>query len=329
MEGLAFIPIADATQPAEARRVAYRMADEIGFTEEARGKLGIVVTEAATNLLKHAGGGQIILRCTGPQGLEVLALDAGPGMRSVAECARDGYSTAGSAGTGLGAIRRLSSVSDIYSLEGRGTVVQAFCGSGNAAEDQTTAWDIAAVVSPMPGETVCGDSVAGRETGGVMQIMVADGLGHGPLAADASTGAKRAFESTPGSPQRIMEAIHAALHSTRGAAVAVAEIDPRQGRVRYCGVGNIAGAIAAGESVQRMVSMNGIAGHQVIRTREFEYAWSPNSIVVMHSDGISGRWQLTDYMGLASRRSSVIATVLFRDFRKTSDDATVFVGRQK
>jgi len=329
MEGLAFIPVADASQPAEARRVAYRMADEIGFTETARGKLGIVVTEAATNLLKHAGSGQIILQCTGPQGLEILAVDSGPGMRSVAECVRDGYSTAGSSGTGLGAIYRMSSGADIYSLEGKGTVVQAFCPSGNDTEPPASAWDISRVVSPMPGETVCGDNTAVRETADSIQIMVADGLGHGPVAADASSAARRAFENAHGSPEKLIQAIHAALHSTRGAAVAVAQIEPERGRVRYCGVGNIAGLIATGERTQHMVSMNGIAGHQAIRTREFEYAWSPNSIVVMHSDGISGRWQLTDYMGLASRRSSVIATVLFRDFRKTSDDATAFVGRQK
>jgi anti-sigma regulatory factor (Ser/Thr protein kinase) len=329
MEGIVFIPVADASQPAEARRVAYRLADEIGFTEAARGKLGIVVTEAATNLLKHAGGGEIILRCPGPQGLEILAVDAGPGMRSVAECRRDGYSTAGSPGTGLGAIGRLSQHSDIYSIEGKGTVVTAFCESGQATSPLSQVWDIAAVGCPLAGETVSGDKTAVRETGESIQIMVADGLGHGTLASDAASAAKRAFEATQGTPQRIVEAIHAALHSTRGAAVAVAEIAPNQGRVRYCGVGNIAGIIETGENTHHMVSMNGIAGHQSIRTKEFEYRWHRHSVIVMHSDGISGRWQLSGYSGLAGRRSSMIAAVLFRDWRKRSDDATLLVGRQK
>jgi anti-sigma regulatory factor (Ser/Thr protein kinase) len=329
MEGIVFIPVADATQPAEARRVAYRMADEIGFTETARGKLGIVVTEAATNLLKHAGGGEIILRSTGPHGLEILAVDAGPGMRSVAECRRDGYSTAGSPGTGLGAIGRLSQHTDIYSIEGKGTVVTAFCESGQATSPLSGIWDVAAVGCPLVGETVSGDKTAVRETGESMQIMVADGLGHGMLAGDAANAAKRAFEATQGTPQRIIEAIHTALHSTRGAAVAVAEIAPNQGRVRYCGVGNIAGLIATGENTQHMVSMNGIAGHGTVRTRQFEYQWSRQSVIVMHSDGISGRWQLSNYSGLAGRRSSMIAAVLFRDWRKKSDDATLLVGRQK
>jgi anti-sigma regulatory factor (Ser/Thr protein kinase) len=329
MEGLVFIPVADATQPAEARRVAYRLADEIGFTEAARGKLGIVVTEAATNLLKHAGGGEIILRCTGPQGLEILAVDAGPGMRSVAECRRDGYSTAGSPGTGLGAIGRLSQHSDIYSVEGKGTVVAAFCESGQVTSPLSAVWDVATVGSPLPGEVVSGDKTAMRETGDSIQLMVADGLGHGNLAGDAANAAKQAFEATQGTPQRIIEAIHTALHSTRGAAVAVADIAPREGRVRYCGVGNIASLIATGENTQHMVSMNGIVGHQTIRTREFEYRWDRNSVIVMHSDGISGRWQLTGYAGLIGRRSSMIAAVVFRDWRKKSDDATVLVGRQK
>lgn len=309
--------------------MAFRMAEEIGFTETARGNLGIVVTEAATNLLKHAGGGQIILRCNGRQGLEVLALDAGPGMRSVAECSRDGYSTTGGPGTGLGAIHRLASTSDIYSIEGKGTIVQAFCGSGHPPAPGLTAWDVSAVVSPFPGEVACGDNLAVRETPSSIQIMLADGLGHGALAADASKLARQAFEEKQGNPQNLLEAIHGALRSTRGAAVAVAEIDPGNQMVRYCGVGNIAGLIASGDGNQHMVSMNGIVGHQTIRTREFTYRWNPHSLIVMHSDGLSGRWQLSAYPGLASRRSSLVAAVLFRDLRKSNDDAAVLVGRQR
>ncbi|HEX3745963.1 MAG TPA: SpoIIE family protein phosphatase [Bryobacteraceae bacterium] len=329
MEGIAVIRVVDATQPAEARRMAFRMADEIGFTEAARGKLGIVVTEAATNLLKHAGGGEIILRCPGPQGLEVLAVDAGPGMRSVNECLRDGYSTAGSAGTGLGAICRLSAHSDIYSVEGKGTVVQAFCGSGVATAPMSELWDVASVMAPLKGETVSGDAVAMRETGPMIHLMVVDGLGHGPLAADAAQAARRAFSATEGSPRQIVDEIHARLRSTRGAAVAVAEIDSERGRVRYCGIGNIAGLIATGENTQHMVSMSGIAGHQAVRMREFEYRWARPSIVVMHSDGVSSRWQFSTYAGLAGKRASMVGAVLFRDWRKMNDDATILVGRQK
>ena len=162
-----------------------------------------------------------------------------------------------------------------------------------------------------------------------MQILLADGLGHGPLAADAANRAKRVFGETRGGPLILMEAMHRALQSTRGAAVAVAEIDPAGRSVRYCGVGNIAGVIASANDSQHMVSMNGIVGHQAMRTREFTYRWDQNSLIVMHSDGISGRWQLSGYPGLAGRRASVIAAVLFRDLRKTSDDATVLVGRQR
>ena len=329
MEGLALIPIADASQPGEARRVAFRMADEIGFSELARGRLGIVITEAATNLLKHAGGGQIIIRSVGDEGLEILAVDAGPGMRSVVDCLRDGYSTTGSAGTGLGAITRLASSSDIYSLEGSGTVLQAFCGSGNGTRRNSTAWEVATVVSPFPGETLCGDDVALRERNSVIQIMVADGLGHGVLAAEASSAARRAFEETTGSPRLLLEAMHSALRSTRGAAVAVAEIEPIRNCVRFCGIGNIVGRIISSNNSQHMTSMNGIVGHQTIRVREFEYEWRPESLVVIHSDGLSARWELSQYPGLQSRRCSVVAATLFRDLRRVTDDGSVLVGRQR
>lgn len=309
--------------------MAERMADEIGFTEVARGKLSIVVTEAATNLLKHAGGGQIILRCVDSRGLEVLALDRGPGMRNVVECSRDGFSTAGSAGTGLGAISRLSSTSDIYSVEGAGTVLEAYCESGQQSAVLDRSWDFASIVSPMKGETACGDSAAVHETDSVVQIMVADGLGHGPLAAEAGNAAKTTFQEIRSGPPRILEAMHHALRSTRGAAVAIAEIDPARGKLRYCGVGNIAGVIVTGESTQHMVSLSGIVGHQTIRAREFEYSWTPYSTLIMHSDGISGRWQLSNYPALLGRRSSIVAGALFRDCRKQSDDASVMVGKQR
>ncbi len=328
MEGIAFVAVTDGSQPAEARRVAFRLADEIGFTETAKGHLGIVVTEAATNLLKHGGGGEIILRCGDRSGLEVLAVDRGPGMRSVAQCQADGYSTAGSPGTGLGAISRLSSASDIYSVPGEGTVVQAFCESGMGSEDAASRWDVASIVSPIMGEMACGDAAAIVERQDVMQCMLVDGLGHGPLAAEAATAAKGVFARTAGEPRDLIEAMHGALRGTRGAAAAVLQIDPQKQRTRYCGVGNIAGAILRGEESQHMVSMNGIIGHQTIKSREFEYAWDSSALAVMHSDGLSGRWQMTQYPGLASRRSSIVAAVLFRDQRKTTDDGSILVGRQ-
>ena len=308
--------------------MAFRMADAIGFSPTARGNLGIVVTEAATNLLKHAGGGEIILRDWDRRGVEVLAVDRGPGMRSVAQCQVDGFSTSGSPGTGLGAITRLSSGSEIYSVQGAGTIVQAFCESGLPGEEKPPRWDIGSIISPLPGEVMCGDAASFREKRHIAQMMLVDGLGHGALAAEAAQRAKEVFERATGEPRAVIEAMHDALHNTRGAAAAVLQVDTYTQRARYCGVGNISGVILTGEHAQHMISMNGILGHQMIRPREFEYAWSPNSLAVMYSDGISSRWQISQYPGLTGRRASVVAAAIFRDHRKSTDDASVLAGKQ-
>ena len=88
--------IDDATKTSEARRMARRLAQDLGFDEASAEKVSIVVTEAATNLLKHAGGGELLVRTAEHDTeicIEVLALDRGPGFDDVERCLRDGYST--------------------------------------------------------------------------------------------------------------------------------------------------------------------------------------------------------------------------------------------
>jgi hypothetical protein len=182
---------------------------------------------------------------------------------------------------------------------------------------------------PLPGETECGDGWACWRAGELMSVFVCDGLGHGPHAAHATDLATAAFRRhAERSTREIVEYVFAALKSSRGAAVAVAELDQREGRARFCGLGNIAGAIVRPDgSSQSLVSHPGIAGHTMRRLREFTYEWPAGSLIVLHSDGLSTHWSLDPYAGLSSRRPDVIAGVLYRDFRRVRDDATVVVAR--
>src|SRR5215471_18095728 len=120
------IAITDSSRVGDARREAAGLAHQIGLREPAAGKLAILITEAAGNLHKHARKGCIILRSLEDQnvpGVEILSVDHGPGMPDVTKCMADGYSTAGSPGTGLGALSRLSDVFDIFSEPEKGTVM--------------------------------------------------------------------------------------------------------------------------------------------------------------------------------------------------------------
>ena len=128
--------VADQSQVAEVRRIAADMARDGGFDETAAGRVALVATELATNLLKHAGGGDMLVQrfAEGESaGIELLALDKGPGIGDLRRALDDGYSTAGSPGNGLGAIRRQSDEFAIWSRSGLGTAIVARIGGGAAA----------------------------------------------------------------------------------------------------------------------------------------------------------------------------------------------------
>jgi anti-sigma regulatory factor (Ser/Thr protein kinase) len=328
------LTIADPSRPGEARRRAVAMAGILGFDETERGKVAIIVTEAATNLLKHAGGGELIVSGLerGPRGgLELLALDRGPGMHDVGRCLSDGYSTAGSAGTGLGAMVRLSTLVEIQSAADQGTALLVRLWASPPPDPDGEEWlELGVVNLPMAGEAASGDAWAIVELGRRNVLVVADGLGHGPMASEAALAAVRiARERAADGPAEVIRAAHAALRSTRGAALAVAELDRDRGQVRYAGVGNISGTILTPDRdrASSLVSHNGIVGHEMRKVQEFEYPWSPGSTLVMHSDGLATHWRLDRYPGLLARHPSLIAGVLYRDFARGRDDVTVLVAR--
>jgi anti-sigma regulatory factor (Ser/Thr protein kinase) len=313
------------------------MAERIGFDETRAEQVAIVVTEACTNLLKHGGGGEVLMRSTGDDDprnqpdLEVLALDRGPGIANLEQCMRDGFSTGGSPGQGLGAIVRLSTASDFYSVWKRGTAVLArwSAASNGKPAEHSGALRIGAVNVSKPGQEVCGDSWGVEQTGDSAVILVADGLGHGLEARDASSEAVRMLHLRPDLPPgALIECTHQALRSSRGAAVAVARIDRLKGIVTFAGVGNISAQIySGGEARHHLVSVNGTAGHQVQRIREFTYPWPHDGMLVLHSDGLSTGTGLETLPGLALRDPSLIAGVLYRDFARHNDDATVVVAK--
>lgn len=326
------LPVVEATQVGDARRTASALAGSLGFDEAAVAKIALAVTEAATNLAKYAAGGELLLNTVEADGhpvLEIMALDKGPGMPNVTATLRDGYSTSGSPGFGLGALRRLAPLFDIYSGVARGTAVLCrFWAGPPAPGPRPEPLQVGAVNVPHRGETVCGDAWAVRQDPEYPSVMVADGLGHGPAAAEASSRAVAAFRAAPPSrPQEHIERIHAALRATRGAAVAVAEIDRPHGVVRYAGVGNVSGLVAGLETSRSMVSQAGIVGHETRRIQEFTYDWPPGSLLVMYSDGLTSDCSPNSYPGLRMRDPSLVAGMLYRSYTRGRDDATVVVAR--
>lgn len=341
------VPVAESSQIAEARRAAVRCAKLLGFDETDVGRVALVATELATNLVRHARGGEIVCRAaederTGAHLVELLVLDQGPGM-NVTACLTDGYSSAGSGGTGLGAVQRAADLFDVYSSAPQGTVLLAQVSASRAAALSSTApapfgtaarpadrLDASGLCVPRIGETECGDAWAVRATPTGLMVMVADGLGHGPMAAAASRAAILHFAAMPASSTvGVMEAVHQVLRPTRGAAVAVAEIDPGAGLLRFCGVGNISGRILTASDEKHLISHNGTAGHEMRRAQEFSYEWSEDTWLLLHSDGVATHWRMREYPGLLLHHPGVVAGALYRDGKRGRDDATVVAVRQR
>ena len=334
------VPVAEASAVAEARRRTEALADRLGFPEEARSRAAIVATELATNVVKYGGGGEVLVApyedSTGA-GLQLVALDRGPGMADPGACLGDGYSTGGSAGTGLGAVRRLSQAFDLHSAPGQGTAIvarlEAHPTGRPGRPGPVPAW--AALAVPLKGEPVCGDSYClrpfGEAASGGWTVVLADGLGHGPQAAEASDAAIHLFRDREAdAPREILQAVHAGIRHTRGGAVSVARYEPHRDVLVFAGLGNVLGAVVAphGE-VRRTLSHAGTAGHVARRIQEFEYPFPPGSLFVMHSDGIGSGWSLEPYPGLAAAHPALLAAVLYRDFGRGRDDAGVVVARAR
>ena len=311
----------EQTHVAEARRVAETAAARAGFDETEVGRAAIVVTELATNLLKHADGGEIVLDTA--VGLQVLALDKGAGMADVAACLADGYSTGGTRGEGLGAVRRQSEAFEVYSRPGGGTAVLARLTAGRKPAPAPR-W--AALGLPYAGETVSGDGWQVRTDEEIVTLITVDGLGHGLFAHEASMAALAAFDKHGIKPlTEVLQFVHAALRATRGAAVSLARVHP--GRVEFAGVGNVAGVVSVAGAGRKMISHNGTLGHVARRFQAFDYPVAGQPVVVLHSDGLGSSWMFERYPGLTACDPALVAGVLYRDFNRGRDDVTVLAFR--
>jgi anti-sigma regulatory factor (Ser/Thr protein kinase) len=344
------LAVTDLTHAGEARRLAAALAQELGFGETERGRLALVVTEAATNLVRHGGGGELFLIAKesnggahgaapgGPAavGIEVLALDAGRGMADIQACLRDGYSTAGTPGTGLGAVQRLSTTLEIDSAPGRGTALLATVWSKPVARRATTgATPDAALLPPTvgllnvpyPGETVSGDGAAVALTASGATAMVIDGLGHGLQANEVARAARLTFDRHAALPtQALVQRLHEELRGTRGGAVGVAVLDTARAEVRFCGIGNIACVIVGdGGETKSLVSMSGIVGYDARRFQEFTHPFPRGGLLILCSDGIGTQWRPSAYPGFTARSATLAAGLIYRDFTRRRDDATVLL----
>jgi anti-sigma regulatory factor (Ser/Thr protein kinase) len=321
------IPIIDRSSIGEARRAAMNVAQTLGFDEQQRSNIGIVSTEAATNILLHAGEGELVLcpcAWAGGASLDLLALDSGPGIRDLSRALEDGFSTIGTAGQGMGAIQRIAHACSFYSAAAKGTAVWSRFSRG----PMPATANVAVVNLPIKGETIPGDSYLVLQGDGTTIYMVVDGLGHGAGATEAAQEAVASVERYSHLPATgILERAHDALKKTRGAALSIAILDTANRTLTYAGVGNVSGVLVNGSIARSMVSQNGTLGAILPRSvQQYTYPVEPGATLIMFSDGLTTKLSAAGYAGILNRPAGLLAGLLYRDFSRRRDDATVLVA---
>ncbi len=319
---MSWIRVEEASAVAACRSAAQQLIGRLTFPATRSVEVALAVTEAASNLHKHARQGTLLLRINRDAevaGIDLVTIDVGPGLRDVGAALRDGHSTAGTLGIGLGAIRRLADSCDLYSVPGHGTALVArFWPAPGQSPGRC-----AGLIRPISGEFECGDAFSAMQTGDVITGVMCDGLGHGPLAAIAAREALAAVADDPAAePAALLDRVHRRLGHTRGAAVGIVQL--AAGTARFAGLGNIAAWILS-DTRAGMLSVPGIAGHQARTIRQFEYTVPAGAAIVLHSDGLSSRWDAQALPGLSSRDPLVIAAALLAEAGVHRDDAGILV----
>lgn len=330
----------EVSQVGEARRAAVQLAEALGFDDVAAGRVALVATELGNNLVRHAQKGRLLVGSVqdddGQTVVEILSLDHGPGINNVSACMADGYSTGGTPGSGLGAVRRLSQEFDLFSASPAGTVImsrigpKAGPGAAPAMPRRDSHFEVGAVALAAPGETVCGDAWAVVQDKHRAAILVADGLGHGPQAAEASKAAVSVFQNMPfGAPSQVIERMHGVMRATRGAAVMMAQLDVNDDALTYSGAGNIAGRLISGVLDKSLASQHGTVGVQIRRLQDVGQPWPDHALLMLHSDGLTTRWDLDNAPGILQHHPTLVAAWLVRDHSRGRDDATVVILKRR
>ncbi|MGE8149708.1 ATP-binding protein [Pseudomonas vancouverensis] len=318
------LAIEDSSQIGHARRTAQKLAEKHGLDATDAGRVALVATELASNILKHAARGEIHLRVLPRKngaGIEMLAIDRAQGF-DLQACLTDGFSTGGTQGIGLGAVSRQTEVFDVYA-DARGAVLLTRV---YPREDKAADRRFGISQHSLHDDPACGDVWHLAYDGARISALVIDGLGHGEDAEKAARAGESAFAPIPfASPVQLLEEMHIAMTATRGGAAAVAQFDAGRDGLTFAGIGNIGACLVTADKSRGLASHPGIVGVQFRKAQPFDYAQVNGQLLIMYSDGLQSRWNLQDYPGLVHRHPAVIAAVLHRDFCRGRDDVTVLV----
>jgi anti-sigma regulatory factor (Ser/Thr protein kinase) len=323
--------VSDRSYFAIIKKELHLLTSTLGFSPGKVGEVDIVVAEIITNLVKHAGGGKLLVKLIEDRevpGIELISVDNGPGMVDVSRMVADGVSTKNTLGNGLGAMKRLSEIFQVYSLKNSGTVIlcRIYKHELPVAKENTIA-EIKSLTLPKNGEKECGDGFHSITNNKEIRLFMGDGLGHGPDAALAvQTGIQAFAECMHPDPAEVVRHIHASVKKTRGLVGTVGILNFQKRKWDFCGVGNIQTKINSNISSGGYMPYNGIIGMnipQTLKSREFNY--EPGQHIIMCSDGIKSRWDTLKYPSIIRYDISLMAALIWKDFSRTTDDISIAI----
>lgn len=311
------------------KKEIHQLAVAAGFDEKKVGEIDIVVAEMVSNLVKHAGGGEVwagIVKIDGIDALELISVDGGVGITDISRMMVDGVSTKNTLGHGLGAMKRLSDVFQMYSLKDWGTVLLIrILKEPKPLFMKPLKMEIRSLLLPKPGEVECGDGFFYSNNSHHLKLFLGDGLGHGKEAARAVEKAGEAFLNCPETdPAQIIRFINTEVKKTRGLVGTVMVFDWKKAQWHTCGVGNIYTRFISPVQTRNYMPYNGIIGLNVPRSLNVQVIDHENGQVLLAaSDGLKSKLDTQKYSSIWRYDLSVLSAALIKDFGRFTDDSSV------
>lgn len=327
--------IEDRSYIAYLKREIHKEVATGSFTEQRAGEIDIIVSEICSNLVKYATSGEILYRMQHEEAsgssFEILAIDKGPGIADINRVMRDGVSTGTTLGHGLGAIERLSSVFNIYSIPEWGTIVYSKVSTQQTGftRKENFDLDVRGLVVPKPREVESGDMYRVKRTKNDVRVFLGDGLGHGKFAQEAVDQAGNFFFATEEeNPVDIVRQMHEKVRRTRGLVATIGILDKKTNQWRICGVGNILTRLYQGITYKNYMSYNGTIGLNIPNSINVStFPAERNQYLVMCSDGIRSRWDLTRFPSILKYDNMVMAAAIYKDFNRGTDDSSILISK--
>lgn len=197
------------------------------------------------------------------------------------------------------------------------------------SELKTRKIDYGLIICPMTGwDDECGDAGGIISNGKYCFLALVDALGHGVDAHQVAVRAKEyIFSHSELGLAEIIKGLHSLLSQSRGAVVAVCQLDIETGILRSVGIGNISAKIF-GRTLRRIDFKSGFIGDAMpfINVKEEQVKLSPGDILIMSSDGLKEHYDINEYPGILMGSANRIASELVEKLGKR-DDITCLVLR--